>query len=48
MERSMMEWVSCTECIYVNEDCIEARRADGCYFGEREEPLKETDEGENK
>lgn len=44
----MMEWVSCTECIYVNEDCIEARRADGCYFGEREEPLKETDEGENK
>jgi hypothetical protein len=38
-----MEWIPCTECIYVNEDCVEARRADGCYCGEREESLKETD-----
>lgn len=33
----MMEWIPCAECIYVNEDCVEARRADGCYCGEREE-----------
>ena len=33
----MMEWVPCTECIYVDEDCVETRRADGCYCGEREE-----------
>ena len=39
----MMEWIPCTECIYVNEDCVEARRADGCYYGEREEPLKQRD-----
>lgn len=43
----MMEWIPCTECIYVNEDCIEARRADGCYCGEREESLKETDRRKN-
>lgn len=33
----MMEWVPCAECIYVNENCAEARRADGCYLGERED-----------
>ena len=38
----MMEWIPCSECIYVNEDCVEARRADGCYFGEREDSLEET------
>lgn len=38
----MMEWIPCTECIYVDEDCVEARRADGCYCGEREESLKDS------
>ena len=31
-----MEWVYCKECIYVNDNCVEARRADGCYHGETE------------
>ena len=36
-----MEWVYCKDCIYVDDDCIEARRADGCYHGETEEEFKE-------
>ena len=35
-----MEWVYCKDCIYV-EDCVKARRADGCYAGEREEEVDE-------
>lgn len=35
-----MDWVSCDECIYV-DDCLEATRADGCYIGEREEDIDE-------
>ena len=34
-----MEWVNCTECIYVDDNCVEARRADGCYHGERKGEL---------
>ena len=44
MERSMMEWIPCAECIYVNDNCVEARRADGCYHGEREEEYEEEKE----
>lgn len=29
------EWVECRECIYVDDDCVESRRSDGCYFGEK-------------
>lgn len=32
-----MEWVWCRECIYVNDNCIEATKSDGCYSGEKEE-----------
>lgn len=40
----MMDWVNCSECILLKEeDCIESRRSDGCYFGLREEDLDEKD-----
>ena len=35
-----MEWTWCKDCIYA-EDCVETRRADGCYAGEREEDIDE-------
>ena len=31
-----MEWVYCKNCTYVDDNCVEARRADGCYHGETE------------
>lgn len=36
-----MEWTWCKDCIYVNDDCVEARRSDGCYNGEKEEEVDE-------
>ena len=38
----MMEWTECKNCIYFDE-CENKEDRDGCYCGEREESLKETD-----
>lgn len=31
------DWVSCKDCIYYADDCLECEGRDGCYFGDREE-----------
>ena len=36
-----MKWTWCKDCIYVDDNCVEARRADGCYSGMTEEELEE-------
>lgn len=35
------DWIRCEDCIYVDDNCVEARRADGCYHGEQEEECEE-------
>jgi hypothetical protein len=35
-EEIAMEWVSCKECIYL-EDCELTEDRDGCYAGDKEE-----------
>ena len=35
-EEIAMEWVSCKECIYL-EDCELTEDRDGCYMGDKED-----------